>query len=48
MCKVYITQQNIKAQILMIDKAQSGKTYRAFEKHVNSEVQSNKHTQNGS
>ena len=48
MWKVYITQQNFKAQILMMDKAQSGKTYRAFQKHVNSEVQSNKRTQNGS
>ena len=48
MWKVYITQQNIKAQILMINKAQSGKAYGAFQKHVNSEVQSNKHTQNGS
>ena len=48
MWKVYITQQNIKAQILTINKAQSRKTYRAFQKHVSSEVQSNKHTQNRS
>ena len=48
MWKVYITQQNIKAQILTIAEAQSGKTYLAFQKHVNSKVQSNEHTQNGS
>ena len=48
MWKVYITQQNIKAQILTIDKAWSAKTYRAVQKHMNSEIQSNEHTQNGS
>ena len=48
MWKVYIAQQNIKAQILTIAGAQSGKTYCAFQKHVNSEVQSNEHTWNGS
>ena len=39
MWKVYITQQNIKAQILPIHKAESGETYCAFQKHANSEVQ---------
>ena len=39
MWKVYITQQNIKAQILPIHKAESVETYCVFQKHANSEVQ---------
>ena len=31
--------KNIKAQVLPIDKAQAGKTYCAYQKHANSEVQ---------
>ena len=35
---IIVILQNIKAQILLIEKAQRGKTYCVFQKHANSEV----------
>ena len=35
---IIVILQNIKAQILQIEKAQRGKTYCVFQKHANSEV----------
>ena len=35
---IIVILQNIKAQILLIEKAQREKTYCVFQKHANSEV----------